>query len=97
MAYKDSLDRKTMGDIEKQKKQDLLHTLIAPIDFEKIETVADLVDSFSGSSIKARNIGLCANVYKKMLTDPRAAHHHAGPRRAFDRRRLTKNNPRYDP
>ena len=70
MAYKDSLDRKTMGDIEKQKKQDLLHTRIAPIDFEKIETVADLVDSFSGSSIQARNIGLCANVYKKMLTDP---------------------------
>lgn len=69
MAYKDFLVRKTMGEKEKRQKQDLFHTRISPVDYEKVESVADLVESFSGCSIQARNIGLCANVFKKMLTD----------------------------
>ena len=69
MAYKDFLVRKTMNAQEKQNKKDLLHTRISPVDFERVKTVADLVDSFSGGSIQARNIGLCASVFKKMLTD----------------------------
>jgi deoxyhypusine synthase len=69
MAYKDFLVRKTMSDKEKRNKQDLLHTRIAPVDFEQVKSVADLVDAFGGGSIQARNVGLCANVYKKMLMD----------------------------
>ena len=69
MAYKDFLVRKTMNEQEKRNKKDLLHTRISPVDFERVKTVADLVDSFGGGSIQARNIGLCAGVFKKMLTD----------------------------
>ncbi len=69
MAYKDFLVRKTMDGGEKKQKQDLLHTRISPVDYDKVETVADLVENFSHCSIQARNIGLSATVFKKMLTD----------------------------
>lgn len=69
MAYKDFLMPQPMGDDKKKKKKDILHTRISPVNYENIKDVADLVESFQSASIQARNVGLCANVFKKMLTD----------------------------
>ena len=58
MAYKDFLVRKTMSAKEKLNKQDLLHTRIAPVDFERVKSVADLVDAFGEGSIQACPVSL---------------------------------------
>jgi deoxyhypusine synthase len=70
MAYKDFI--KSIQPLDKKdraQKRKLLHTKIAPVDFGKIKSVADLVEAFQSTSIQARNIGLCAKVFGKMLTD----------------------------
>ena len=69
MTYKDFLMPEPMGEDKKKEKKSLLHTKVSPVDYEKIESVADLVESFQSSSIQARNVGRCANVFGRMLTD----------------------------
>ncbi|PIR01329.1 MAG: deoxyhypusine synthase [Nitrospinae bacterium CG11_big_fil_rev_8_21_14_0_20_45_15] len=69
MVYKDYLMEDPLNDEQKNLKKELLNTRIAPVDFEKVESVADLVESFQSTSIQARNIGLAAGVFGKMLTD----------------------------
>ncbi len=69
MAYKDFLMPKPLDPERKVEKKNILNTRVSPVDFQDIENVADLVESFRSSSIQARNVGLCANVFKKMLTD----------------------------
>ncbi len=69
MAYKDFLLPEPLQPGKKKQKDEILQTRISHHDFGEIKDVADLVESFQSGSIQARNIGLCANVYKKMLTD----------------------------
>lgn len=54
---------------EKKEKSSFLKTPVRQIDLLKNKTVLGLVDSFSEMSIQARNVGLCAKVFKAMLTD----------------------------
>lgn len=51
-------------------KDRLFSRPVEMIDLEKINGVDDLVTAFGKASIQARNIGACANVYERMLTDP---------------------------
>ena len=69
MSYKDFLLPEPMGEKDKVRKEEILHSRVKQVDFDKIGNVADLVDFFKTSSIQARNIGLCADVFEKMLTD----------------------------
>lgn len=52
-----------------QKKKALLQTQTEQIDLEKTRTIADLMEAFSKASIQARNIGTCAKIYERMITD----------------------------
>jgi len=54
---------------EKKRKKSLLSSRINQVDFDKIKNVADLVDVFKGSSIQARNVGQCADIFQRMLKD----------------------------
>ncbi|PIQ95711.1 MAG: deoxyhypusine synthase [Nitrospinae bacterium CG11_big_fil_rev_8_21_14_0_20_56_8] len=69
MAYKDNLLPEPLSDNQKAQKQDILNTRISPVDYGSVRNVADLVEGFKSCSIQARNIGLCATVFEKMLTD----------------------------
>ena len=69
MAYKDSLIPEPLDDRKKKKKKEILQTRISPVDFEKINDVGDLVESFQSASIQARNLGQCARIFGKMLQD----------------------------
>lgn len=51
------------------RKQEILSRPIAAVDLEKINTVEELVRAYSESSIQARNLGACAQVWEQMLTD----------------------------
>lgn len=52
------------------KKEKIFSQPIQAVDLEKISGIEELVEAFSGASIQARNIGTCAKVWGKMLTDP---------------------------
>jgi deoxyhypusine synthase len=69
MAYKETLMSNPLNEDGKKKKKEILHTRIEPVDFDNTQNVADLVESFQSTSIQARNIGLCAQVFGKMLQD----------------------------
>ena len=69
MGYKDSLIPEPLDDRKKKKKKEILQTRISPVDFEKINDVGDLVESFQSASIQARNLGQCAQIFGKMLQD----------------------------
>jgi len=69
MSYKDSYMPEPLDDDQKRKKKEILDTRISPIDFESIDDVADLVESFQSASIQARNLGQCAKIFGKMLQD----------------------------
>lgn len=70
MLYKDFLKPVPLSEAQKNQKKSVLNRHISPVDFDKIGNVADLVESFGSASIQARNIGLCASVFEKMLSDP---------------------------
>jgi deoxyhypusine synthase len=70
MAYKDFIKSVyPLGKKARAQKKKILKTKISHVDFSKINSVADLVEGFQSTSIQARNIGLCAKVYERMLTD----------------------------
>jgi deoxyhypusine synthase len=54
---------------DQKRKSELLSEEIQSIDLEEIKTISDLVKSFAGASIQARNIAKCANILKDMLQD----------------------------
>ena len=71
MAYKDFFKvQPTLNKIQKKEKKKILSTEVGQIDFARIRNIADLVESFKHSSIQARNVGLCADIFGRMLTDP---------------------------
>jgi len=53
----------------KRRKQGLLASPIRQVDLEKVKNVADLLDQYADASIQARNLGMAAQVFEKMLTD----------------------------
>ena len=69
MGYKDVLMPEPLDEGKKRKKKEILNTRISPVNFEKINDVADLVESFQSASIQARNLGQCAKIFGKMLQD----------------------------
>src|SRR3990167_9506179 len=62
--------RRLENPVLKKQKGTVLREPVRPIDLEKIKTIAELVESFQDTSIQARNVGLCARVFERMLTDP---------------------------
>ena len=61
MGYKEVLMPEPLDDGKKREKKEILNTRISPVNFEKINDVADLVESFQSASIQARNLGQCAD------------------------------------
>lgn len=53
----------------KQERKKILSKPIKPVDFDRVKTVLDLVESFKDTSIQARNLGKCFEVYENMLAD----------------------------
>ena len=89
MGYKDVLMPEPLDEGKKRKKKEILNTRISPVNFEKINDVADLVESFQSASIQARNLGQCAKIFGKMLQDeekPTIILAMAGPRIAAGQR-----------
>ena len=65
MAYQDYIKNlHPLSPQDRSKKKSLLKTRINPIDFEKIKNVADLVEAYQNTSIQARNVGQCANIFQ---------------------------------
>ena len=69
MAYKDTLIPEPLDDGQKKEKEEILQKRISPVNFEDINDVGDLVESFQSASIQARNLGQCAQIFGKMLQD----------------------------
>ncbi len=70
MSYKEFFKlQPVLNKDQKKKKKKILSTEVSQVDLGAIKNVADLVESFKHSSIQARNVGLCANIFEKMLTD----------------------------
>lgn len=59
-----SLDRR------RKMKTELLSRPIRPACVDRDLSVADLVEQMAGMSLQARNLGLCAEVLKRMMKDP---------------------------
>jgi deoxyhypusine synthase len=51
------------------KKERILDEKIQPVDFDRIESVSDLVNAFEKTSFQSRNIGKCALIWEQMLLD----------------------------
>ena len=54
---------------QRQRKKKLFAKQVNPVDVRACRGVADLVDGMKDMSIQARNIGLCASVLDRMMTD----------------------------
>ena len=65
MAYKDSLIPGPLDDGKQKEKKHILSERISPVDFDNINDVGDLVESFQSASIQARNLGQCAQILEK--------------------------------
>lgn len=64
------LDFKNLLNAEELKeKKKILERPIKAIDLQKTQSIADLVDGYAEMSIQARNLGACAKVFERMLTD----------------------------
>ncbi|MGH9923432.1 MAG: deoxyhypusine synthase family protein, partial [Nitrososphaerales archaeon] len=54
---------------DKVDRKELLSKPIKQLDLENTKTVLDLVEGFRNTSIQARNLGKCFEIYQSMLTD----------------------------
>lgn len=55
--------------VNKDLKKKILSKPIKQLDLDETKTILDLVEGFRNTSIQARNIGKCYEVYDNMLTD----------------------------
>jgi deoxyhypusine synthase len=55
---------------DRKRKSQLFAHPVRSLNLKADTTIADLVENMAGMSIQARNIGLCGEVLKAMLTDP---------------------------
>lgn len=69
MAYLKEFSRQKLNKSSEALKKKILSLPVEPIRIESGSRISDLVGSFKNSSIQARNIYKCANVFKKMLQD----------------------------
>ncbi|MBI4115273.1 MAG: deoxyhypusine synthase family protein [Candidatus Omnitrophica bacterium] len=53
----------------RRKKRDLLAEPVHQVDLTKAKNIAELLDQYANASIQARNLGLAAKVFGRMLTD----------------------------
>ncbi len=60
----------TSVDRRRRMKAELLSSPVRPACVDQDLSVADLVEQMAGMSLQARNLGLCAEVLKRMLKDP---------------------------
>ena len=58
-----------LGGAQKTEKAKLFEKKVRQIDLEKIGSIGQLVEAYSGASIQARNIGGCAEVVDLMMAD----------------------------
>lgn len=97
--YETFLKPQPLDSDAKAKKKSILDTTISPVDFDKIENVADLVEAYGSTSIQARNVGQCARVFEKMLKDserPTIILGLAGPLIAAGLRKVIRDMVYYD-
>jgi deoxyhypusine synthase len=59
----------TLNASKRKKKEALLDSPVRSLNVTQSLSVADLVEGMKGMSIQARNIGLCATVLDRMMTD----------------------------
>ncbi len=59
----------TLSAEQRAQKERLFAPKVKQIDLDKIDSIDALVDAYSGASIQARNIGRCAEVLERMVTD----------------------------
>ena len=52
-------------------RKKILSTPVVPIDVRSLHGMGDLLEAFQRTSIQARNLGRCFQVWKNMLTDPK--------------------------
>jgi deoxyhypusine synthase len=52
-----------------KKKKEIMSDPVKHVDLEKTQNIAELLDSYKDSSIQARNLGQCAEVFEGMLKD----------------------------
>jgi len=69
MARIEEFSRKRLNKNDALLKKKILSLPVQHVKVEIGSKISDLVDSFKNSSIQARNIYKCANVFKKMLQD----------------------------
>ncbi len=69
MSEKPKIQVPGAGPIDQAAKKEFLHKRVQPIDFDQVQSVADLVKSMRGASIQARNLGLCAEVLDNLYAD----------------------------
>jgi deoxyhypusine synthase len=80
------------------KKSDVLKEKVKAIDFDKISTVADLVDAYKDSSVQSRALATCAMAYENALKDesrPTIVLGLAGPLVAAGLRKVIADMVRY--
>ena len=53
-----------------EKKRQVLGKEVESVNLNKISSIDDLVRAYGQASIQARNIGVCADIYEKMVKDP---------------------------
>jgi len=51
------------------RKKALLSEPVKHFDLPRVKNVADLLDAYKDGSIQARNLGMCADVFSRMLKD----------------------------
>jgi deoxyhypusine synthase len=54
-----------------QQRKAFLKTPIRPVDVQRVRGLGDLLEQFQGTSIQARNLGRCLEVWENALTDKR--------------------------
>lgn len=64
LNFKNALNKKQI-----EEKREFLKERIQDVDLTKSKTIADLVEAYDSMSIQARNLGSCAKIFEKMLTD----------------------------
>ncbi|PIU13886.1 MAG: deoxyhypusine synthase [Hadesarchaea archaeon CG08_land_8_20_14_0_20_51_8] len=58
-----------LSESQRKRKAELLSTPVEAVDLTKVHGISELVKAYGESSIQARNIGMCAEVYENMLLD----------------------------
>ncbi|KYK28122.1 MAG: hypothetical protein AYK23_01905 [Candidatus Proteinoplasmatales archaeon SG8-5] len=79
-------------------REDFLKTHVNQIDLEKARTIEELMTAFQNSSIQSRNLGTCAKVWERMLTDedrPTIILGLAGPLIAGGLRKVLRDTVKY--